>query len=74
MKYIFRGYVIFEYIPNYAYLERGTVIQPKIDNIVISFNHCNFIADDYALLSNFFSSVHSHMKGEKVELKDIIVS
>ena len=69
MKYIFRGHIIFEYLP-----EKGWVIQHKIDGLTIAaFDYCRMIPEDYKLLSQFFDTVYRHIQGEDVELKDISV-
>jgi hypothetical protein len=69
MKYIFRGNVIFEYIPG----EYPEVIQPMIMDIIPAFNYCHMIPEDYKLLGEFFTTVYKHIQGEDVELKDIKV-
>jgi len=68
MKYIFRGYTIFEYIP------KVKVIQHKIDQGIPAFDFCNMIDEDYKLLSEFFDTVYRHTQGEDVELNDIEVN
>lgn len=70
MKYIFRGHIIFEYLP-----EKGWVIQHKIDGGPIAgFDYCRMIPEDYKILSEFFDKVYRHINGEDVELKDISVN
>jgi len=74
MKYIFRGNLIFEYIPNEEDRERGRVEQHFIDEGPIAgFNHCRFIAEDWKLLGEFFNMIYRHTQGEDVDLKDIKV-
>lgn len=68
MKYIFRGNVVFEYLPKYK-----RVIQYKVEGSIASFDYCRFIAEDYKLLSEFFDKAYRHAKGEDVILKDIFV-
>jgi hypothetical protein len=75
MKYVFRGNVIFEYIPNEKDKERGRVIQHFIhEGPIAGFNYCGFIAEDWKLLADFFNTVYRHTQGENVELKDIKVN
>lgn len=71
MKYIFRGNVIFEYIPD-AKIDK--VIQHKVSGVIPAFNFCKMIPKDYKLLSEFFDTVYRHIQEEEVELKDIKVS
>jgi hypothetical protein len=68
MKYIFRGNVVFEYV-----LESKQVIQHWNGSIPM-FNYCSWIPEDYKLLGVFFDTVHRHIQGEEVELKDIVVN
>jgi hypothetical protein len=75
MKYIFRGHIIFEYIPNEENRDRGTVKQHNIEGTPISgFDYCRFIGEDWKILSEFFGIVYRHTQGENVELNDIEVS
>jgi hypothetical protein len=69
MKYIFRGNVIFEYIP-----EKQEVIQNKIHQVIPAFDYCRMIPEDYKLLGEFFDKAYRHTKGEEIVLNDIIVS
>lgn len=71
MKYIFRGNVVFEYIPD---AKRDKVVQGKVNNVIPAFDFCGFIPEDYKLLSEFFDTVYRHTQGEDVELKDIEVN
>ena len=68
MKYIFRGNIIFEYIP-----KKKKVIQHAIHGVIAAFDYCKFIPEDYKLLSQFFDTVYKHIEGEDVELIDIEV-
>ena len=69
MSYVFRGNVVFEYIP-----EQGCVEQRKVNGSNIpSFDYCSFIKEDYKLMSQFFDTVYRDLNGEDVELKDIEV-
>lgn len=74
MKYIFRGYTIFEYKPdNDVFADK--VILHYIDNSSLdAFNYCKMIPEDYKLLSQFFDTVYRHIGGEDIELKDIEVN
>jgi hypothetical protein len=77
MKYIFRGVVVFDYdpilkqmkVPNRLPLEGGGYHNNN-------FNHCMFIADDYALIAQFFHQAHLHATGQigNDDLKDITVN
>jgi hypothetical protein len=68
MSYVFRGHVVFEYIPGEG------VRQHNIKGMDIpAFDFCCFIAEDYKLLSDFFDTVYRHIQGEDVKLKDIEV-
>jgi hypothetical protein len=69
MKYIFRGHIIFEYIPNGA----EKVIQHQIHGKLPAFDFCRMIPEDYRLLGEFFDKVYKHIQGENVELNDIEV-
>lgn len=70
MKYIFRGYVVFEYLP-----DKKEVILPYIDRYtdIKAYDFCRFIPEDYQLMSEFFGTVYRHIQGEEVVLKDIVV-
>lgn len=70
MKYIFRGHIVFEYLPNAKF---DKVIQHKVNGVIPAFDFCSMIDEDYKLLGKFFETVHKHTQGENVELKDIIV-
>lgn len=70
MKYIFRGYIIFEYNPN----EIEKVVQYKIHGVIPAFDYCRMIDEDYKLLGEFFNLVYRHMQGEDIELKDVVVN
>lgn len=73
MKYIFRGHIVFEYIPN-EIRNRGYVKQHKIKGLdIAAFDYCNMIPEDYELLGKFFNDVYKHIEGEEIELKDINV-
>lgn len=70
MKYIFRGNIVFEYLP-----EKRYVMQHNIeDSNIAAFNYCKMIPEDYKILSEFFDIVYRHIQGEHVELKDIEVN
>lgn len=69
MKFVFRGQVVFEYIPNG--IER--VIQHKIHGCIPAFDFCRMIPEDYKLLGEFFDKVYRHTQGEDIELNDIEV-
>lgn len=71
MKYIFKNYVVFEYIPD-AKFEK--VVQHQISYCVPAFDFCKMVSEDYKLLSQFFDVVYRHIQGENVELKDVIIS
>lgn len=69
MKYIFRGHIVFEYLP-----EKGKVIQHKIDDgPIAAFDYCCMIPEDYKILSEFFDKVFRHINGEDINLTDISV-
>lgn len=70
MKYIFRGNIIFEYIPDG--IEK--VVQHKIHGVIPGFDFCRMIPEDYRLLGEFFDKVYKHINGGDVELNDIIVN
>ena len=70
MKYVFRGYTVFEYDPNDKYEK---VKQGKIHDTIPAFDFCRMIPEDYRLLGEFFTTVYRHTQGENVELKDIEV-
>lgn len=65
MKYVFRGVIVFIYNP-----ENKTMESPK-DN----FNFCNFIPEDYILISDFFKTAYLHATGQisTEDLKDVEV-
>jgi hypothetical protein len=69
MKYIFRGNIVFEYIPDGI----GKVVQHQIYGVIPAFDYCRMIPEDYKLLAEFFDNVYKHINGEDVELKDIEV-
>ena len=69
MKYIFRGYTIFEYDK-----EKKTVTQGKVSGVIPAFDFCHMIPEDYMLLGEFFNTVYRHTQGEQVELKNIEVN
>lgn len=71
MKYIFRGYTIFEYNPEKRFHK---VTQHWVHSDIPAFNYCSMIPEDYKLLSQFFDTVYRHTQGEEVELKDINVN
>jgi hypothetical protein len=70
MKFIFRNQIVFEYFPE-ATVDK--VKQHSIDGRIAAFDHCRMIPDDYRLLSVFFDTVHRHVQGENVDLKDFNV-
>ena len=70
MRYIFRGYIVFEYLPTEKHHK---VIQHQIHNAIPAFDFCSMIDEDYRHLSEFFATVYKHTQGEDVELKDIEV-
>jgi len=76
MKYIFRGNVIFEYIPGkYPKVVQPMIHeQPMIHDKIPAFNYCHMIPEDYKLLGEFFTTVYKHIQGEDIELKDIEVN
>jgi hypothetical protein len=69
MKYIFRGNIVFEYIPDG--IEK--VVQHQIHGVIPAFDYCRMIPEDYKLLAEFFDNIYKHINGEDVELKDIEV-
>lgn len=71
MKYIFRDYTIFEYMPERRF---NKVKQHWVSETTPAFNYCSMIPEDYKLLSQFFDTVYRHIQGEDVELKDINVN
>ena len=76
MKYIFRGYTVFEYNPTLPIYRCGDMVTlNKIDELggIPAFDYCNFISEDFKLISQFFDIVYRHINGEDVELKDIVV-
>jgi len=74
MKYIFRGHIVFEYIPNEERRIKGCVEQHKIHDVIPAFDFCRMIPEDYRILAEFFDTVYRHTQGEDVELKDIEVN
>lgn len=70
MKYIFRGVIVFEYIP----YGEDKVVQHDVHNIIPAFNYCRMMPEDYKLLGEFFNKVYRHINGENVILEDIIVN
>ena len=69
MKYIFRGNIVFEYIP-----EKKTVVQHQVSGVIPAYDYCKMIPEDYKLLGEFFTTVYKHIEGEEVELNDIKVN
>lgn len=69
MKYIFRGHIVFEYVPTATF---DKVRQNKMSGMP-AFDYCSMIDEDYKLLGEFFTTVYKHTQGENVELKDTIV-
>lgn len=69
MSFVFRGKVVFEYIPN-----EGVKLCTLKNVDVPAFDYCCFIKEDYKLMSEFFDTVYRDMNGEDVELKDIVVN
>jgi hypothetical protein len=74
MKYIFRGHVVFEYIPDEENRLKGQVIQHRVSVVIPAFDYCKMIPEDYKLLSQFFKTAYRHTQGEDVELQDIEVN
>lgn len=72
MKYVFRGHVVFEYIPD-PNKKRGHVIQHQVHDTIAAFDYCEWIPEDYKLLAQFFDIVYRHINGEEIELNDIEV-
>lgn len=70
MKYVFRGNIVFEYIPD---AKRDKVIQHQVHGQIPAFDYCIMIPEDYKLLAQFFDTVYRHIQGEEIELKDIEV-
>lgn len=70
MKFIFRGHIVFEYIPG---KKKDCVIQHKVSNVIPAFDYCSMIPEDYQLLSIFFDKIYRHIQGENVLLEDIVV-
>lgn len=70
MKYIFRGYIVFEYFPEKTH---DKVEHHLIEGKVPTFNFCSMIDEDYKLLSEFFDRVYRHTQGEDVDLSDVEV-
>lgn len=70
MKYVFRGWTVFEYRPD----KHPKLIQHQVHDTIPAFDFCNFINEDYRLLGEFFNTVYRHTQGEDVELKDIKVN
>lgn len=68
MSYVFRGKVVFEYVPN-----EGVKLCTLKNVDIPAFDYCCFIKEDYKLMSEFFDTVYRHTQGEEVELKDIEV-
>jgi hypothetical protein len=68
MKYYFRDVVVFEYNPITKQCKAG-----EVHNNIIGFNYCNFIDEDYKLLSEYFNRIYKHKKGKEVDLTDIKV-
>ena len=71
MKFIFRGYTVFEYNPDANY---DKVKQGMLYGTIPAFDYCSMIPEDYKLLSEFFDKVYRHINGEDVDLKDIEVN
>ena len=69
MSFVFRGKVVFEYIPN-----EGVKLCTLKNVDVPAFDYCCFIKEDYKLMSEFFDTVYRDINGEDVELKDIVVN
>lgn len=69
MKYIFRGHIVFEYLP-----EERRVVQHLVHEVIPAFDYCRMIPEDYKLLGNFFHNAWRHAEGKDVELKDIYVN
>jgi hypothetical protein len=73
MKFIFRGHIVFEYLPNEEDRLKGYVEQHKIHDIIPAFDYCRMIPEDYKLLGQFFDKVYKHIQNENIVLKDIEV-
>lgn len=73
MKYVFRDNVVFEYDPETKRMSAGEECADGYETNV--FNYCNFIKDDYKLLSQFFDRAYQHASGSLHEsfLSDIEV-
>jgi hypothetical protein len=72
MRFIFRGYTIFEYFPSKEFGDK--VVQYKIHDSIPAFSFCRFIDEDYKLIAQFFDIVYKHTQGEDIELRDIKIS
>jgi hypothetical protein len=70
MKYIFRGITVFQYDPITRQIE-----SPKTEHGLNSFNFCQYVPEDYILISDFFRNAHLHATGQikNEDLKDIEV-
>jgi len=69
MSFVFRGHVVFEYIPNEGIKLRNIKGYGEIP----AFDYCSFINEDYKLMSEFFDKVYRHTQGEDIALEDIEV-
>ena len=71
MKYIFRGITILDYDP----ATKNMTAPDLKDDIGTAFNFCNYIPEDYFLLSDFFNQVGEHASGlrDEARLKDVEV-
>ena len=73
MKFIFRGHIVFEYIPDNENRLKGRVEQHMVHEVIPAFDYCRMVPEDYRFLGEFFNEVYKHTQGEEVELKDIEV-
>jgi len=73
MKYIFRGNVVFEYIPQHKQMLAPALVE---DDSIIAFNFCRFVPEDYKLISEFFRDAYLHSTGllHESSLKDVDVT
>ena len=77
MKYIFRGHIVFEFDIETKRITQHTIKAdfPVYEDLKIpAFDFCNFIPEDYKLLSEFFDKCYRYTEGEtNLNLKDIEV-
>jgi hypothetical protein len=60
MKYKYRGVTVFDYDP-----ENKSMTAPDHENTGTGFNFCNFIPEDFKLMSDFFMQAHCHATGTR---------